>query len=298
MDYQELTRGRILAVFTYLLWGLLPIYWKIMKSVPAGEILLHRMFWSFLFVMLLLSIRGNWKWLHHLLHSRKTIFTFLLSAVLLSGNWLTFIWAINNGYLVESSLGYFLNPLISVLLGMIFLKERLNRWQATAVLIAACGMTYLTISYGHIPWIGLILAFSFGFYGLIRKTASLNSLEGFATETGFMFLPSMTLIIFLEISGKASFLHTGLTINIALILAGSITSIPLLTFAAAARRIPLSNLGILQYITPTMHFLLGVLVYGEIFTHERQVGFSLVWIALIIYTLNMITQSKKSKTLK
>lgn len=286
--------GIIYAVAAYSLWGLLLVYWKAVQTVPASEILCHRMAWSFLFVLIVLSYRNHWKWLRTALRSPITIITFLGTACFLAVNWYTYIWAVNSGYIVEASLGYFINPLINVVLGVVFLRENLRFWQWTAVGIAASGVVYLTVGYGAFPWIGLTLAFTFGFYGLLRKTAALNSLEGLSLETAMLFVPAVSCLLFLEFRGTGSFGHVEATKSILLAFTGIVTALPLLLFASAARKINLSTLGLLQYIAPTLQFLLGVLVYGESFTRARMIGFLVIWISLFIYSVEgIINKGKK-----
>lgn len=277
-------RGIFYAASAYLLWGFLPIYWKALQAAPALEILAHRMAWSLLFVVGVMLVRRQWGWLKPALRQPRTLLTFTLSGAVLAVNWLTYIWGVNAGFVVETSLGYFINPLVSVVLGVLFLRERLRAGQWTAVSLAAIGVIYLTLSYGRLPWIALTLAFSFGTYGLLRKTAALNSLEGLTLETAVLFPFALGYLLFLEWQGTAAFLHAGPGISLLLALAGVVTAVPLLLFAAGARRIPLSTVGLLQYIAPTLQFLIGVLVYHEPFTSQRLVGFSIIWAALLLYS--------------
>lgn len=288
-------RGIVYGVIAYTLWGVFPVYWKALKSVPAGEILSHRMVWSFLFLLGILTVTRRWSWVRPVLRRPKVLFTFMLTAALLSVNWLVYIWAVNAGFIVESALGYFINPLVNVLLGMIFLRERLRPWQAVAVLIAAGGVLYLTITYGALPWIALTLAFSFGLYGLLRKTAALNSLEGLSLETAWMFLPAFAYLAFQQASGTGALGHNTPLVHILLIGTGFITALPLLLFGAAARRVTLITLGILQYIAPTLQFLIGVFIYDEPFTHVQLIGFSLIWMALVIYTGDAVMRQRRRK---
>jgi len=214
------------------------------------------------------------------------------------GHWFIYIRAVNTGHLVDASLGYFINPLLSVLLGMLFLKERLRLWQWISVGIAACGVSYLTLSHGAFPWIALALATTFGFYGLLRKTAPLDALEGLSLETTFLFLPALAYLLYLERTGTASFGHAMAMTNTLLALSGVATALPLILFAYATKRVTLATVGILQYITPTGQFLLGVLVYGETFTQPRMVGFSAIWIALFIYFLEGVIERRRSNLAK
>ena len=282
-------KGIIHGVAAYTVWGLLPIYWKLIGSVPPLEILSHRMVWSLLFLLLLLALRQQWQWLRPALRNGKTVLIYLVTAVLLSINWGVYIWAVNAGHIVESSLGYFINPLVNVLLGVILLQERLRPWQIVAVVVASLGVLYLTFHTGRPPWIALTLAFTFGFYGLLRKKAPLPSLHGLSLEMGLMFLPALGYMLWTQIRGTAVFLHTDLQhINLLLPLAGIVTALPLLWFGTAAQHVTLTTLGILQYAAPTLQFLLGVLAYGEPFNQDKFLGFSLIWIALIIYTTERI----------
>ncbi len=289
-----MNRGILYAASAYILWGFFPVYWKLLQDIPADEILGHRMAWSLLFVMGVLAFQRKWDWLKPAFQNRKTLLTYGLSGFVLAINWLMFIWAVNSGFVVEMSLGYFINPLVSVVLGVLFLGERLRRGQWTAVSIAVIGVIYLTISYGTLPWIALTLAATFGLYGLMRKTGSLNSLEGLSLETAVLFPLALFWLIWLEISRQGHFFSTSWTTTLLLAMAGVVTAVPLLLFAAGARRIPLSLVGILQYIAPTLQFLLGVFLYQEPFTRERLIGFSIIWFALMLYTVESILLRRRT----
>ena len=280
-----MNKGIGAALAAYALWGLLPVYWKAVGSVPALQILGHRVVWSFAFAVLLLLIRRRWTWLKQTAHSRRTLATFLGTGTILGINWLTFIWAVNAGYIVDTSLGYFINPLLNVLLGVLFLRERLRTWQWGSLAIAAAGVAYLTLSYGAFPWIALTLALTFAFYGLLHKTAALGALEGLSLETAFMSVPALAYLFYLQGVKDVSLGQAEPGIVVLLVFSGVVTALPLLWFNYAARRIPLSMLGFLQYIAPTLQFLVGVLLYKEEFTHARMVGFGLIWVALAIYSL-------------
>ena len=290
-------RGILAALTAYVLWGFFPIYWKSLQTVPAFEILCHRVVWSMLLLTIILSVRKHWKWLKPAIVVPKTILPFVASAVILAGNWLTYIWGVNSGHIVETSLGYFINPLISVLLGVIFLKERLRRVQWISILIALAGVLYLTFQYGQFPWIALTLAFSFGFYGLIRKTGKLSSLEGLSVEMVILFIPALFFIFYLELHGSGSFLNGNLTIQTLLPLAGVVTSVPLLFFAFGARNITLTTLGLLQYIAPSLQLMVGVFIYHENFPKIRMIGFMFIWIALLIYSAEGIIVARRRKNL-
>jgi len=277
----------------YVLWGLFPIYWRLLERVPALEILAHRMIWSLVFVAVILTVQKDWRWLGLVLRNRKTVVTYTIAAILLSVNWGTYIWAVNAGYVVEASLGYFINPLVNVLLGVALLGEKLRAGQVVAVVLAGLGVVYLTVSYGSLPWISLVLAFTFGLYGLIKKTAALESMHGFSLETLVLFLPALVYLLYREAAGVGAFVHLGLVPTLLLILAGPVTSVPLLLFGYAARRVPLSMLGFLQYIAPTLQFILGVFVYIEPFPPARLVGFCIIWVALLVYSLEGVLFSRR-----
>jgi len=280
-----MNRGVLYAIGAYTIWGVSPIYWKLIQNVPAIEIVGHRMVWSFILVVGVVVITKDLPKVISVLRSWKTVLIFLATSSLLAINWLVYIRAINSGFIVDASLGYFINPLVSVLLGVIFLKERLRIWQWITVVIAFLGVLYLTISYGSLPKIGLILAFTFGIYGLVRKIVPLKSLHGFTLETGFMVIPALCYLMILENSGLGTMGHISVNQTLLLVLTGLLTALPLVLFGAAAQKINLSTLGFIQYIAPTLQFLIGVFVYGEVFTQDRLIGFGLIWIALALFTI-------------
>jgi len=288
-------RGILAAVGAYLLWGLLPVYWKLLQEVAATEILAHRMLWSFVFMMGLMAWHRNWGWLKTAVTQPRTLLLFVTSATLLGVNWLTYIWATNNGYIVDASLGYFINPLVNVLLGVIFLRERPRRGQWLAIGVAIVGVVYLALSYGVVLWISLTLAFTFAIYGLLRKTATLNSREGLTLETAVFFLPALVYLLLLERSGTAALGHISWSISSLLIFTGAATSIPLLLFASGARQVTLTTLGILQYIAPSLQFLIGVVIYDEPFTLARLIGFAIIWLALAIYSGETIWRRRQRR---
>ncbi|HUN21682.1 MAG TPA: EamA family transporter RarD [Anaerolineales bacterium] len=289
---KETQRGLLYGIVAYVIWGIAPIFWHKIQAVPAGEILLHRAVWSAALMAGILTLQRDWNWLSNAWATPRIRYTFFLTAALLTVNWLTYIWAVNNGHTVESSLGYFINPLVNVLLGMVFLKERLRRWQWLAVAFAIAGVAYLAWALGSLPWIALVLAFSFGFYGLLRKTAALNAPHGLTFETGLMSLPALIGLIWLAIQGQGHFGKADLFTNGMLILSGAVTAIPLLIFAIAARRIPLTAIGLLQYLAPTMQFAIGVWIFGEPFDQQRLIGFILIWVALVIYAIEGLLHSR------
>lgn len=281
-----MNKGIVYGIGAYTLWGVLPIFWKLLHSVPPLEIVSHRVVWSFIFVFLVVVISKDWQSFAQLRQRPKILLAYLATAIVLSINWLVYVWAINAGYIVESSLGYFINPLVNVLLGVVFLREKLRLWQWIPVGLATLGVLYLTVSYGALPWIALTLAFSFGTYGLIKKTAALSSIPSFTIETGFMFVPALGMLLYLEFVGRGAFGHQTPLVTLMLVLAGVATGLPLLWFGAAARMIHLSTLGFLQYIAPTFQFLIGVLLYGEDFSQDRIIGFCIIWVALLMFTID------------
>lgn len=287
-------KGLLYGITAYLLWGVFPIYWKLIDQVPTSEILVHRILWSLIFLALLLTWRRQWSWIAPLRRERRTLAILVTAAALLAVNWFTYIWGVNSGFIVETSLGYFINPLVNVLLGVMLLHERMRPGQWAAVGVAGIGVLYLTLSYGSPPWIALILAFTFGFYGLLTKKVRLGALQSQFFEMAVLCIPALIFLIWLQASGRAYFGQSDPLPNILLIASGVVTAVPLLLFSAAARRIPLSTIGLLQYIAPTMQFLIGVLIFGEAFTTQRLVGFSIIWTALLIYTLENILQRRSA----
>lgn len=267
----------------YIMWGFFPIYWKLLHDVPALQVIGHRIAWSFILLTVVILVTRQWQNFQSAALDPKTIAIYFIAAILLSINWLVYVWGVNAGFIVETSLGYFINPLISVLLGVVFLRERLRTMQWIPIVLAAAGVTYLTVTYGRLPWIALSLAVSFGIYGLVKKLAPLGSLYGLTLETALVFPIALIYLAFVGFTGTGSFLHKGALTDILLIGTGVVTSIPLLMFASAARQIPLTMIGVLQYVAPTLQFLIGVFLYHEPFDQSRLIGFSLVWLALIIF---------------
>jgi chloramphenicol-sensitive protein RarD len=287
--------GVLAAIVAYTLWGILPVYWKAIQVVPAIEIVCHRTVWSLVVVLVLLSARKQWAWLRQAVKRPKTLLIFFSSASLLGLNWYTYIWAVNAGHVVDSSLGYFINPLLSVLLGVLFLKERLRLWQVMAIGLATLGVVILTLAAGTFPWIALTLALTFGFYGLLRKTAPLGSLEGLTLETALLSLPTLAYLVYVQGRGTASFGQAGVATSLLLAGTGVVTAFPLLMFAYAARGVTLATVGILQYIAPTCQFLLGVLAYREPFTLARLAGFVVIWLALAVYSAEGLAIERKRR---
>jgi len=250
--------------------------------VPALQLLGHRIVWSFL-LLIGIILAGRQIILLRDKLTRRILLIYSVAAVLIAINWLMYVWAVGAGYIVETSLGYFINPLLSVLLGVLFLGERLRPFQWLPIGLAAAGVLYLTLAYGSLPWIALTLAITFGFYGLVKKMAPLGSLHGLTLETGILFVPALGFLLYSEFTGKGAFLHASPLIDVMLVGAGLVTVAPLLLFASAVQRIPLTTLGVLQYVNPTMQFLLGVVIFKEPFDQHRLIGFCAVWAGLILY---------------
>ncbi len=280
----ETTAGMAFAVIAFVTWGLLPLYWNLLRDVPAFELLQHRILWSFVLAWVLVRLdrkpakapRGKRRYL-------------LIAALLLGANWFTYVFAITIGRVVDASLGYYINPLVSVFLGMVFFQERLTRLQWVALGFAAVGVLYLTLEYGAVPWVSLILAFTFGFYGVIKKSLpGLPATHGMALELRYIVPLAFVLMVYGQVSGEAAFLQSSAGTSLLLAAAGIATLIPLLFFAGAAKRIPLANVGFLQYIAPTLMLIIGVVVLGEPFTLRRLPGFAAVWIALVLYSYSRL----------
>ena len=275
--------GILSAGLAFTLWGIFPIYLKLLHDVPPLEILSHRVVWSVVFLSLVLYWRKQWAWVTQVRMNPRIALTFTASAAALGANWVIYIWAINADRVIDASLGYFITPLFNVLFGRL-LGERLLPMQWLCVALAACGVGWLTASAGHLPWIGLLLGISFGSYGLLRKTAPLGALEGLAVETLLM-LPVACAFLLVPGSGSShAFAEGSLTLSLLLAAAGPVTAIPLLLFAFGARRIPLSIVGLLQYIGPSIQLLLGIWLYHEPFDHNKLIGFALIWSALALFS--------------
>ncbi|MEL7563640.1 MAG: EamA family transporter RarD [Dehalobacterium sp.] len=285
------------ALAAYGTWGLLPLFWKTLNEVPAVQILAHRFFWSFVYVGILITITKQKGKVKEVLLAPKTLLLFLTSSLLLTANWGIYIWANNNNHIIETSLGYFINPLVSVLLGMIFLKEKINFWQALSVFLAALGVLYMVFQYGRFPWISLALAVSFGFYGLIRKVVPVESLTGLLIETGFLAPVALIFIVLLGVEGKGFFFTGGIKVSFLLMIAGVITAYPLIWLVNGAKKLPLKTVGFCQYLAPTLMLLIGVGVYHEPLTEMHLVSFAFIWSALLIYSLSNTSFMQKGNPL-
>ena len=288
--------GILAAAGAFIIWGILPVYWKLLQQVPAYEILCHRMTWSLVLTLGLVFVTGRRAVFRRALQDRRNLITFSITGLLLALNWLLYIWAVNAGFIVEASLGYFINPLINVLFGMLFFQEKMRPVQWLALFLAFLGVLYLTFYYGRFPWIALVLAVSFAIYGLLHKKSSLGVLDALCLETGVLFLPAVAALIGLAVSGGGAFGRIGMADSLLLVGTGIITTVPLLLFGYAAHKIPLSTLGLMQYLAPSINLVLGVFVYAEEFPPARMVGFLLIWSALLLFMAeNMLRRLRKKK---
>ncbi|MRH44047.1 EamA family transporter RarD [Aquibacillus halophilus] len=289
MENKELKLGVIYAGSAYLLWGFLPIFWKTLQQVPAGTILAHRIVWSFVFMVILLLALRKWNSFvlecKAIIRDRKRLIGISMASLVISMNWLIFIWAVNSDHVIQASLGYYINPLISILLGMFILKEKLTRWQLYSFLLAAIGVSYLTLNFGVFPWVSIVLALSFGMYGLLKKTVAISPLFGLTIETMIVFPVALVYLVIQQV--QLGELPNMITPTSGLLIAGGVvTAIPLLLFASGAKRIPLSMIGFLQYFAPTLMLILGVFLYNEVFTNAHLIAFICIWTALAIYTVS------------
>jgi len=293
-------RGVWVAIASYVVWGVMPLYWHLLKAVPSLEIIAHRIVWSTVLVIGWLSWKYGRGWLRETLATPRAAWMLAISGTLIAFNWGLYIWAVNAGHVVETSLGYFINPLLNVVLGVVLLRERLNRVQWVSVAIASCGVLWLTVNYGSFPWIALSLAASFGTYGLIRKLVGVPPVRGLGIESLYLFVPALALLLWGEAHGDGGFIAHGDTagwgvwIGFLLILGGALTALPLIGFADAVQRIPFSLVGVLQYIAPTLQLLCGVLVLGEAFDRDRAIGFGFIWAALAIYATDGLLRSRQA----
>lgn len=291
-----MNKSLINGFLAYVLWGLFPIYWRALQQVPAPEILAYRIVGSLAFVAILLLIINKWEWLTELTFKRFSFYG--LSAFFITVNWLVYIWAVNNDQVVEASLGYYINPLVNVLLGALFLKERLRNVQRVSILIALVGVAFLTYKYGKIPWVSLILAVSFATYGLLKKKSNLGGIESFSLETLILSLPALAYLLMLAQTNQSSWGGVGTSSHLLLLGAGIATGLPLVLYNLAAEKLTLTTLGMLQYVSPTLQLLIGLLVFKEGFPMDKLLGFVIIWLALIVYTTELIIHNKRDRELK
>jgi chloramphenicol-sensitive protein RarD len=280
-------QGIAYTAVAFFAWGVLPFYWKAVGHVPALEILAHRIFWSFVFITVVLAIQGKIA-VTRLLHDRSKRRALLLTSVLIGVNWFMYVYAVNSERIVEASMGYYINPILSVFLGIIILKEKLNLLQVVAFLFACAGVVYLTLDYGRFPWISVVLACAFALYGLFKKTTDIEPMSGLMIETMFLSPIAVFIIVYGAMAGRGALLSASGGSDLLLIGAGVVTTMPLYWFAQGTKRIRLSSVGFLQYIAPSLMLLIGIFVYREVFTSAHLISFGLVWCGLILYTISLI----------
>lgn len=292
------TAGVICAVVAYTLWGILPVYWKLLDSVFSIEILSNRIVWAFVFTVIIIAVTKQWDELKRIAKDKKQMFYIFIASVLISINWGLYIWAVNSGKIVDASLGYYINPLLAVVLGVLIFKEKLSYWTGAALAIASIGVIIKTVQYGKIPWISLGLAISFALYGAIKKSVKANSIVGLTLETAIVTPVAAAYIVSRHVTGLGAFETEGTLVILLLIGAGAVTAIPLLLFASGAKRLPLSLIGFTQYISPTISLIIGIFMYHEGFTAVDTIGFCFIWGALAIYSFSQISLAKSPKNLK
>ncbi|QBF83236.1 EamA family transporter RarD [Shewanella maritima] len=298
MPHLDYRKGVILAICAYTLWGVTPLYFKLLHEISATEILIHRVLWSFVFLLGLMSFIGGFGNLRNVLKQPKQLWILLITSVLIATNWLIFIWAVNTDQMLDASLGYFINPLVNVVLGMLFLSERLRKLQWAAVALAGSGVVIQLISFGSIPLISLALAGTFGCYGLLRKKVNIDAKTGLLVETAILLPAALGYLMFAVEPSEISVFTNSTNMNLLLLAAGIFTTVPLLCFAGAAIRIPLSTLGFFQYIGPSIMFIMAVSLYNEPFNMEKATTFGFIWSALAIFVLDMLLHQRSKKRIK
>ncbi|MGA5418422.1 EamA family transporter RarD [Streptomyces pseudogriseolus] len=290
----ERRTGLLNGFAAYGMWGLVPLFWPLLKPAGAVEILAHRMVWSLVFVAAALAVVRRWAWIGELVRQPRRLALITVAAAVITVNWGVYIWSVNSGHVVEASLGYFINPLVTIAMGVLLLKERLRPAQWAAVGIGALAVVVLTVGYGRPPWISLCLAFSFATYGLVKKKVNLGGIESLAAETAIQFLPALGYLVWLGAQGESTFGAEGAGHALLLAATGIVTALPLVCFGAAAIRVPLSTLGLLQYLAPVFQFLLGILYFKEAMPPERWAGFALVWLALTLLTWDALRTARRA----
>ncbi|MFV8433514.1 EamA family transporter RarD [Vibrio owensii] len=294
-EQQRSRQGVLLAIGAYTMWGIAPIYFKSIAEVSPLEILSHRVIWSFFLLAALLHFGRHWRSVRDIIKNKTKMMFLVSTAILVGANWLIFIWAVNSNHMLDASLGYYINPLINVLLGMVFLGERLRKLQWFAVVLAACGVLVQLIVFGSVPVVAIALAMSFGFYGLLRKKVRVEAQTGLFIETLVMLPAAAIYLLFIASSPTSNMLDNPMQLNTLLIAAGVITTLPLLCFTGAATRLKLSTLGFFQYIGPSLMFLLAVLIYGEPFTSDKAITFAFIWGALVVFSFDGLRNNRKSR---
>jgi len=287
-------RGLWVTVMAYCVWGLTPLYWHLLREVPPLQVVLHRAIWCALLVAGWLGLRHGRGWLREIIAQPRLAAMLAASGVLMFGNWGLYVWAVINGHVIETSLGYFISPIFNVVIGVVFLHERLSRAQWCAAALAAAGMLWLTLGYGQFPWIALSLAGSFALYGLIRKLAVVEAVRGLGVESLVVFIPALALMVWFEFTHGGFFtLRWGGWMDVWLVMSGALTAIPLICFAYGVRRIPLSVVGLIQYIGPSTQLMLGIFFFGEVFSLERAIGFVLIWAGLAAFAIDGVIASRR-----
>jgi chloramphenicol-sensitive protein RarD len=292
----EYRRGVICGVAAYLLWGLFPLYFPLLEPAESLEILSHRIVWSLVAVAALLAVTVGFRPFLVMLRDRRRALLITAAAFLVAINWFVFIYAVTSDHVIEAALGYFINPLVSAAFGVIFFRERLRPWQAVAFGLALVAVLVLALDYGRPPWIALTLAFSFGTYGLVKKAAGVGAAEGLALETLVLLAPALLYLVVIDVQGTGTFAHESAGHTLLLLSSGPVTALPLLLFSAAVTRIPLTVIGMLQYLGPTIQFLIGLLIIGEAMPASRWIGFTLVWIALVILSVEGLRAAQRSRS--
>jgi chloramphenicol-sensitive protein RarD len=289
------SQGYVLLVMAYTIWGFSPVYWKSLAQVPALELLLHRTVWSFVFLFALVVIQKRTPELIQALTNPRTLFSLLGSTLILAFNWFLFIWSVNNGHVLQTSLGYYITPLIMVLLGMLFLKERLTPLKWLALLVATAGVGYYALGLGQFPWIALSLAVSFGLYSLFHKMTQVTSLTGICVETLLLTLPAMAYLIFLNVQGRGAMFTMGIGTDLLLLGTTLVTALPLLLFTMGARKVPLATVGFMQYMAPTLSFFLAIFMFDEPFSSKQLVTFVMIWVALALYSADSFFMMRRAQ---
>ena len=290
--HNEHRKGVLYGILCYGTWGFFPLYWKMLQHVPPVEILCHRMFWSMVFMATLFVGIRRYPVRQHVRTRRQFLLLFLTGA-LMAANWGVYLWAINNGHIVQSSLGYYINPLLNVLFGFLFLKERLNRVQCVSLLLAVVGVTYLTVDFGSFPLISIVLALTFALYGLVRKKIDIDATSALTVETIYMSFPALAYLVVTFLQGNNALNNFHLPTALLLAMGGVVTALPLLWFGKAAERIPLSTMGFIQYLSPSLQLLIGVIIFGEPFTTSHVVCFSCIWLGLILFSADSVIRSRR-----
>ena len=289
--------GLIYAFSAYIWWGFIPVFWKQLDHISSAEIVMHRMVWSCVIVLVMIMFMRQWREFSALFSQPKVMLRLLIASALMTINWGVFIWAVNSGYLVETSMGYFINPLINVLFGVLFFAERLRKGQMFALFIAFVGVLYLVLTFGAFPWISFSLAITFALYSVTKKSITVPAAHGMGLETLFFIVPAIAYLIYIEANGSGQFTASAFNASM-LVLGGLFTLIPLLLFAAAAKKVTMTVLGMTQYIGPSLQLLIGVFIYNEPFGSERMIAFGLIWLALAVYSADQIRHRRRSRKIK